>query len=76
MIYYNIPLTFYRGVEQLVVRQAHNLEVTGSSPVPATNFLVAQDASVIRTDISSKILISENLLLPPRSFDLNRLVPH
>ena len=36
MIYYNIPLTFYRGVEQLVVRQAHNLEVTGSSPVPAT----------------------------------------
>lgn len=28
--------TQYRGVEQLVARQAHNLEVTGSSPVAAT----------------------------------------
>lgn len=26
----------YRGMEQLVARQAHNLEVIGSSPVPAT----------------------------------------
>lgn len=26
-----------RGVEQLVAREAHNLEVAGSSPVPATN---------------------------------------
>ena len=26
----------YRGVEQLVARQAHNLEVVGSSPTPAT----------------------------------------
>ena len=25
-----------RGVEQLVARQAHNLEVTGSSPASAT----------------------------------------
>ena len=24
-------------MEQLVAREAHNLEVTGSSPVPATN---------------------------------------
>lgn len=25
-----------RGIEQLVARQAHNLEVVGSSPTPAT----------------------------------------
>ena len=30
------PVHWYRGVEQLVAREAHNLEVTGSSPVPAT----------------------------------------
>ena len=32
-------LTFaaqYRGVEQLVARRAHNPEVVGSSPAPAT----------------------------------------
>ena len=27
----------YRGVEQLVARRAHNPEVAGSNPVPATN---------------------------------------
>ena len=27
----------HRGVEQLVARQAHNLEVACSSPAPATN---------------------------------------
>jgi hypothetical protein len=26
----------YRGVEQLAARQAHNLEVVGSNPTPAT----------------------------------------
>ena len=26
-----------RGIEQLAARQAHNLEVAGSSPAPATN---------------------------------------
>jgi len=29
--------TNYRGVRQLVDRQAHNLEAGGSSPSPATN---------------------------------------
>ena len=29
----------YRGVEQLVARQAHNLEVACSSPASATNML-------------------------------------
>ena len=29
----------YRGVEQSVARRAHNPKVTGSSPVPATNFM-------------------------------------
>lgn len=28
----------YRGVEQLVAHQAHNLGVTGSSPVSATRW--------------------------------------
>ena len=28
--------TKYRGVEQMVARRAHNPEVAGSSPVPAT----------------------------------------
>jgi hypothetical protein len=29
--------SLYRGVEQLVARRAHNPEVLGSSPSPATN---------------------------------------
>ena len=28
----------YHGVEQLVARQAHNLEVSGSSPLSVTSF--------------------------------------
>lgn len=31
-----IPVEKYRGVEQSVARQAHNLEVAGSSPASAT----------------------------------------
>ena len=27
---------YHRGVEQLAARQAHNLEVVGSNPTPAT----------------------------------------
>ena len=30
-------IVFYRGVEQSVARQAHNLNVAGSNPAPATN---------------------------------------
>ena len=30
------PHILYSGVEQLAARQAHNLEVVGSSPTPAT----------------------------------------
>ena len=30
-------LCYHRGVEQLVARRAHNPEVAGSNPVPATN---------------------------------------
>ena len=33
---YNIKVTKYRGVEQLVARRAHNPKVVGSSPSPAT----------------------------------------
>ena len=31
-----MSVVIYRGVEQLVARRAHNPEVAGSSPVPAT----------------------------------------
>ena len=31
---------FYRGMEQLVARRAHNPKAGGSSPPPATNLLV------------------------------------
>lgn len=39
LFYKKISITFAtpnRGVEQLVARQAHNLEVVGSSPASAT----------------------------------------
>ena len=32
-------LTRFAGWSSPVARQAHNLKVTGSNPVPATNFL-------------------------------------
>ena len=41
-IEYNIFKYIYRGVEQLVARQAHNLEVTRSSRVSATNHKVCR----------------------------------
>ena len=31
---------FFRGVEQLVARRAHNPKVVGSSPTPATMFFI------------------------------------
>ena len=34
-------LFYYRGVEQLAARRAHNPEVTGSSPVPAIIMFIA-----------------------------------
>lgn len=34
---HSIIAVVYRGVEKLVSRQAHNLKITGSSPVPATS---------------------------------------
>ena len=34
-----IKLNKYRGVEQLVARRAHNPEVIGSNPFPATTKL-------------------------------------
>ncbi len=37
MWYNNNVVKRYSGVEQLVARKAHNLEVAGSSPVPAPN---------------------------------------
>ena len=40
-LFYKVSLLFYyRGVEQLAARRAHNPEVTGSSPVPAIIMLI------------------------------------
>ena len=39
----------YRGVEQLVARQAHNLEVVGSSPSSATILRKIKDLIVRKT---------------------------
>ena len=44
--YYNLALreqSQYRGVEQLVARRAHNPEVVGSSPSPATKSVTVVD---------------------------------
>ena len=38
----------YRGVEQLVARRAHNPEVVGSSPTPATNQDISSEVSFFR----------------------------
>ncbi len=39
--------TKYRGVEQLVAREAHNLEVVGSSPSSATKKMQSLKAAAI-----------------------------
>ena len=46
-----IGLQKYRGVEQSVARQAHNLEVVGSSPSSATIVRKIQDLMVQKTSI-------------------------
>ena len=43
----------YRGVEQLVARRAHNPEVGGSSPPPATTKLFAQMAESVDALVSN-----------------------
>ena len=35
-------IEYYRGVEQLVARRAHNPKVVGSNPSPATSAQIAQ----------------------------------
>jgi hypothetical protein len=37
---------YYRGVEQLAARRAHNPKVTGSSPVPAIAMIVGALATL------------------------------
>ncbi len=52
----------YRGVEQLVARQAHNLKVAGSSPAPATNFSVVYYVYVIKCDAGRHYIgLTENI---------------
>lgn len=42
---------FYRGMEQLVARRAHNPKVVGSSPTPATiHCQMAESASTMPLD--------------------------
>ena len=66
---HQISYCFYRGVEQLVARRAHNPKVAGSSPVPATTKIhsemivhcagVAQSAERIlgKDKVTSSILV-------------------
>ena len=58
---YIIYAIYYRGVEQLVARRAHNPKVTGSSPVPATNLLkkeiiISPTLSVSKPNISGTLI--------------------
>ena len=48
----------YRGVEQLVARQAHNLEVVGSSPSSATIVRKIQDL-IVRKNVKVMIFQPE-----------------
>jgi hypothetical protein len=52
----------HRGVEQLAARQAHNLEVTGSSPVPATNstYNMIRDSSVVEQLTVNQLVVGSN----------------
>lgn len=53
-------LSIYRGVEQLVARKPHTLEVGGSSPSPATNAgLVPADVGVADSP-QRKTTLAEN----------------
>ena len=55
----------YRGVEQLAARQAHNLEVVGSNPTPATklpsNFIPRLGSSVVEqtTEFSVPLAVTQ-----------------
>ena len=37
---YMVSADYHRGIEQLAARKAHNLEVPGSSPGPATKLVL------------------------------------
>jgi hypothetical protein len=50
-IYYNSEVP-RRGVEQLAARKAHNLEVVGSNPTPATKLVLVLKTS---TDLVCEI---------------------
>ena len=54
MIFY-----YYRGVEQLAARRAHNPEVAGSSPAPAITMTVNASAStdMVHSSKNSQCLI-------------------
>ena len=66
----------YRGVEQLVARRAHNPEVGGSSPSPATNKkshkIIVLDGFVILFLLFCVVCKSISALLTP-TIDTNRL---
>ena len=48
---------YYRGVEQLAARRAHNPEVTGSSPVPAIAMIVAALAAYKHVTLERKLTV-------------------
>ena len=60
-------LLVYRGVEQLVARQAHNLEVARSSPASATKTLKSPILSAfqrLRVLYSDSLRPKQHLFLP------------
>lgn len=49
------------GVEQVVAREAHNLQVVGSTPTPATVSLTRAQLHEMRTAIGAVIMASDSL---------------
>ena len=52
----------HRGVEQLVARQAHNLEVVRSSRAPATKLIDTHESEMKRSSIRTSFFIQANPL--------------
>ena len=52
---------FYRGVEQLVARRAHNPKVVGSNPTPASNLFCSVIYKNVVVFLNSNELAEINL---------------
>ena len=61
-IFLLIAETSHRGVEQLVARQAHNLEVVRSSRAPATQLIDTHESEMKRSSIRTSFFIQAHPL--------------